>query len=143
MKTPTCEKDINRIYDASVYSKLSILPLVSRWNTYVQYIRDVSFCKKSMNAKKNELGNCKYITDSITYYIYIFLKMAKDSIMQSFKLKFILFIIHYTGSNVLSVLAPCEKITKLESFLCQGYSKMHITRNYNWVSLYGTILLCR
>ena len=88
----------------------------------------------------NQLGNCKYITDSITYIqksyesyrnIYIFLKITKDSIMQSFKFEFILFIIHYTGSNVLSVLAPCEKITKLESFLCQGYSKMHITRNYN------------
>ena len=93
-----------------------------------------------MNAKMNPLGNCKYITGSIAYFLisyksyrntYIYLKMAKDSIMQSFKLEFILFIIHYTGSNVLSVLAPCEKITKLESFLCQGYSKMHITRNYN------------
>ena len=91
-----------------------------------------------MNAKMNQLGNCRYITESITYFLKsyksyrnIYLKTAKDSIMQSFKFKFILFIIHYTGSNVLSVLAPCEKITKLESFLCQGYSKMHITRNYN------------
>ena len=89
---------------------------------------------KNMNAKMNQLGNCRYITESITYFLKSYKsyrKTAKDSIMQSFKFKFILFIIHYTGSNVLSVLAPCEKITKVESFLCQGYSKMHITRNYN------------